>query len=121
MKRIRTTLPSSNRRRRRRLFQRNYGARAAAVRAMPCLLAGRHQCTSPVRACHSRARGMGGAKGDRRELWPGCDLAHSEAGERPGLGRYEGSQRQAFERRYQIDIEEEAARIAALLDERGYE
>lgn len=88
------------------------GRRGAAVRAMPCIIAEQHECTSPTRACHSTARGMGGVKGDARSLFPGCDAAHEEAGE------HGTSQRAAFEERYSTDLDIEAERIAVELDER---
>jgi hypothetical protein len=116
--------------RRARAHARNFGAprpddgdtRDAAVRRMPCILDGRrgHRCTSATRACHARARGAGGAKGDRFDLWPGCDAAHREAGEQPGLGRWEGTLRAMFEARYELSLRTVADDIAQRLTEEGY-
>lgn len=64
-------------------------------------------------AAHAKARGMGGAKGDRRDLIPLCPKHHRESGE------FRTSQRAKFEERYAISLVDEAARIAAELDERG--
>lgn len=105
-----TRLAPVNRARRAKSYARNFGPRADAVRAMPCLVAG---CRLPTVAAHARARGMGGAKGDARELVPLCQPHHLEAGE------HRTSQRAAFEERHGLDLTTEAARIAALLDQHG--
>lgn len=105
-----------NRQRSARVYARGFGVggrRGEAVRAMACLVTDspHHQCTSPTRACHARARGRGGVKGGARDLWPGCDAAHREAGE---LG---SSARGAFELRHGVDVTAAAERIAEQLDE----
>lgn len=79
---------------------------------MPCLVCGTDEY---VQAAHARARGMGGVKGDRRDLVPLCPKHHMESGE------FRTSQRAAFEVRHGVDLVAEAARIAVELDERGYE
>lgn len=116
----RRTRLGRNRKRSAKTHARNFGDRADAVRAMPCILAGRHECRGPVQACHAKARGMGGAKGDRRDLWPGCAAAHEEAGERPGLGRWAGTKRAAFVERWGTDPELVAREVAERLDAAGY-
>lgn len=128
-----TRLAPVNRERKAKVFARNFGERAKAVRAMVCLVIARNatvalgtvnryeawehsasRCSSwLVQAAHVRARGMGGAKGDRRDLVPLCDRHHRESGE------FRTSQRTDFERRYGLDLQAEAARIAAELDEKG--
>jgi hypothetical protein len=121
-------------------FARNFGERGAPVRAMGCLCAkycadwyfntlqAEHAngtperfdaselpaCSGPIQACHTIARGMGGAKGDRRNLVPLCAHHHTEAGERGT------SQREAFEKRYGLDLQAEAKRIAEQLDGDGF-
>lgn len=128
-----TRLRSRNPERRRRMFDRNFGERGTAVRAMSCLAASseapgslsfgmpRRQvvgtpCHGAVQAAHAVARGMGGCKGDRRSLVPLCAAHHREAGER-------GTQeRKDFESRYEVgDLEDVAWRIAQQLDEAGLE
>ncbi len=103
-----TRLAPVNRARRAKAYARNFGPRADAVRAMPCLVAG---CRRPTVAAHARARGMGGAKGDARELVPLCQPHHLEAGE------HRTSQRAAFEARHSLDLTADAARIASLFDQ----
>lgn len=91
-------------------YERNFGTRAAVVRDMPCLV-----CRSiPSQAAHVRARGMGGAKGDRRDLVPLCPAHHRDAGE------HRTSTRADFERHHIIDLDKEAEKIAAEMDARGY-
>jgi hypothetical protein len=108
-----------NEKRRKKNYERNYGDRADAIREMPCLvyeeLSGASNCGGRVHAAHTRARGMGGVKGDRREQVPLCAHHHEEAGEA------RTSKRRAFEERYGISLDEHAERIARLLDVCGYE
>jgi hypothetical protein len=135
-----------NAKRSRETFARNFGERGEAVRAMPCLCAkhsaawyfndlerhhaagvpdafehddpDRPRCEGDVQAAHVLARGMGGAKGDRRQLVPLCARHHDEAGE--GSAKDEQpSKRAAFEALYGIVLKAEAQRIAVELDERG--
>ena len=127
-----TRVRASNPARRAKTFARNFGERGEAVRAMGCLVRSRVMesgnfaswtyspswCPSggddrDVQAAHVRARGMGGAKGDRRDLVPLCAKHHAEAGE------HRTSARAAFEARYRLDLVAEAERIAVELDERG--
>lgn len=101
--------------RRGRLYERAYGLlgrRGAAVRAMACIIAGLagHRCSSPVRACHGHARGMGGVNGDARSLFPGCDRAHDLA------GGHRTSQREGFERVHMVDVTAICEEIALELD-----
>lgn len=107
----RTAMKRSNAKRRRKAYARNFGERADAIRAMPCLVPG---CPLPSVAAHARARGMGGAKGDRRSLVSLCQPHHVEAGEA------RTSQRADFERRHGVDLGTAAERTAAELDARGY-
>ncbi len=102
-------------------YDRNYGERAGAVREMPCVARARPgvvrmasaDCRGAIVAAHARARGMGGAKGNRFDLFPACAKHHDEAGERGT------SQRSRFEERYGLQLELEAARIARILTEAG--
>jgi hypothetical protein len=114
-----TRISPVNRSRRAKAFARNFGERSDAIREMPCLVHercdGDSNCAGRVVAAHVQARGMGGAKGDRRKLVPLCWHHHEEASER------RTSKRHAFEMRYEISLEDEADRIAGLLDDRGYE
>ncbi|MCY0986000.1 hypothetical protein OV203_02590 [Nannocystis sp. ILAH1] len=103
--RARKPLPARNAARRARLLERNFGERGAAVRDMPCLLAGRG-CDGRVEAAHVRSRGAGG---DRRELVPLCSGHHRE--QHCGV--------RTFCARYDINLRAEAERIAAELDARG--
>ncbi len=106
-------MKATNPDRRAKTYARNYGTRGAAVRALGCL-AGPH-CCGDIQAAHSIARGMGGAKGDRRDLVPLCWSHHNEAGERGT------TQRTEFEAFYGLDLQAEAARIAEQLDGEGHE
>lgn len=124
-----TRIRPANPKRKAKAYARNYGERGDAVRAMGCLCVKAlrswdfdeqvtedtpGQCDAhPIQAAHSVARGMGGAKGDRRDLVPLCGRHHAEAGERGT------SQRAAFEHRYDVSLGDEAHRIAVELDERG--
>ncbi|MBL9105167.1 MAG: hypothetical protein JNL82_29750 [Myxococcales bacterium] len=106
---------------RRRAFARNFGDRAPAVRAMACLCSAegrrgmtppnlRDRCAGAIEAAHVRARGMGGAKGDRRDLVPLCTYHHQRQHQ---LGVHR------FAEIYGVDLQDEARRIAGELDERG--
>lgn len=108
--------------------------RGDAVRAMPCIVAqafaDRHgwtldeaniaKCMGDIQACHARARGAGGVKGDAMDLFPGCFTHHAEAGELPGIGYWEGTARAVFEEKYGVSVTGTAAEIAADLTTRGY-
>lgn len=115
----RTEIKPRNDKRRKKSYERNYGDRADAIREMPCLvfevLEGASNCGGRVHAAHTRARGMGGVKGDRREQVPLCAHHHEEAGEA------RTSKRRAFEERYGLSLDAHAERIARLLDACGYE
>jgi hypothetical protein len=134
-----TRLAPVNRERRVKVFERNFGQRAAEVRSLGCIVgarlggeldeqptfirklvvAVRHQESGQAcdfggaQAAHAIARGMGGAKGSRRDLVPLCAKHHAEAGEA------RTSQRANFEQTYGISLTAEAARIAAELDAKG--
>lgn len=117
-------LPPVNKKRKARAYERNYGDRADVVRLEPCLVdrairmqpvfpMGWTACSGAIVAAHAVARGMGGAKGDRRQLVPLCARHHMEAGE------LRTSERGAFESRYGIDLLAEAKAIAEALDRKG--
>ena len=109
--RRRTPMRRSNPGRKAEKYERNFGERGATVREMPCLLLGRvDECARPIEAAHASARGMGGVKGDRRQLVPLCGRHHSIS------GRMAPSD---FTARYQINLRHEADRIARELDVRG--
>lgn len=116
-----TPVKKRNAKRRNKLYERNYGDRSDAIRAMPCLVFealegdGAINCAGRIHAAHTRARGMGGVKGDRRQQVPLCGHHHEEAGEA------RTSKRRAFEERYGISLDAHAERIARLLDVCGYE
>lgn len=59
-----------NRARRRRLYERNFGAHADVIRSLPCCGCGR---PAPSAAAHSVGRKMGGCGGDRTTLVPLCE------------------------------------------------
>jgi hypothetical protein len=122
--RRKTWLTPVNRKRRKKMHERNFGERAKLVREMPCLAAPKdwsfdehngheRQCSWPIQAAHVKARGMGGCGGDRRQLVPLCAKHHAEAGER------NTSQRAAFEERHGLDLQAEARRIAEHFDQMG--
>jgi hypothetical protein len=106
----RAPLARSNRKRRAASYAKNFGERADAVRAMPCLVP---DCSAPSVAAHARARGMGGCKGDRRCLVPLCQEHHVAAGEA------RTSQRADFERTHGVDLVAEAEWLAVELDRMG--
>lgn len=105
-----TPIAKVNRKRKAKTYARNYGKRGEAVRSMPCAA---RPCGQPSVAAHVIARGMGGAKGDRRKLVPLCQGHHVEAGE------FRTSARARFEAKYGIDLLAIADRIAVDLDRRG--
>ena len=106
----RARLRPINAARRAKAYARNFGPRADAIRSMPCLVPG---CPHPSQAAHSRARGMGGCGGDRRELVPLCAVHHAEAGEA------RTSQRAAFELEHGLSLTTLAAELAERFDEDG--
>lgn len=91
-------------------FERNFGARARRVREFPCCRCG----TRPTEAAHVRARGMGGAKGDRHDLIPLCRACHREYDEghvnRPELAA----------KAWGFDPRQVAADMSSQLTEEGY-
>lgn len=85
----------------------DFGERGAAIRAMPCLIAGTHACGGAMEAAHAKSRGAGG---DRRHLVPLCSGHHREQHTRGVL---------TFQAKYQLDLLAEADRIATELDIQG--
>lgn len=61
--------------RRRRLYERNFGAKADWIRGMRCAVCGRPGPSDPA---HVVARGMGGAHGGKEDLVPLCREDHRE-------------------------------------------
>lgn len=108
-------MPKSNRARRARAFARNYGTRGEAVREAGCIAASSGECEGPIEACHDRARGMGGAGGDRFELFGACSKHHRESGPR------RSSQRAEFERRHGVDVGDVVKATADRLTQEGHE
>ena len=106
-------LPAVNRERAAKRNAENFGTRAVAVRAMPCLCSRpRHLgsgCSGRIEAAHVRSRGAGG---NRRHLIPLC-LAHHREQHDHGI--------KTFADKYSLDLHAEAERIAAQLDEQGHE
>lgn len=98
-----------NHERRRKLHDRNFGERAAAVRRMPCIIA--TGCAGQIVAAHVRARGMGGCNGDRKDLVPLCWLHHEQ---QHRIGN------RAFDELHRCSLSWSAATIAAQFDVDGY-
>lgn len=117
-----TAIKARNPKRRAAKWEKNYGARRAWIVSLGCLIAGHplHRCEGPLDAAHVIATGMGGAKSDRRKIVCLCRAAHREAGEHPGIGRWDGTQRAAFQAKYEVDLIEQAADLAARADALGY-
>jgi hypothetical protein len=115
-------MKARNAKRRAASYEKNFGERRAWIVSLGCLIAGHplHRCEGVIEAAHTEARGMGGAKGDRRKQVPLCTAAHREAGEHPGIGRWEGTKRAAFQERYAIDLTAKAAELAERADALGY-
>ena len=113
--RLNTTTPikRTNPGRRKAAYERNFGDRAALVRAMPCLGAALGDCSGDIQAAHTTARKMGGAGGDRRCLVPLCAHHHAQSGEK------RTSMRAAFELRVGFNLEGRAEDIAIGFDEQG--
>lgn len=117
-----TRIKASNPKRRKERYDRNYGERREWIVSRGCEIAGHplHRCRYPLEAAHVDARGMGGAGGDRRKVVCLCRAAHDEAGERPGIGRWEGTKRAVFQEKYGIDLDARAEEIALEADMLGY-
>lgn len=121
----RTWLKRSNPERRARQHARNFGERVDAIHRMPCLvwqqrighlgLLGTTTCRGDTVAAHVIPRGMGGARGDLRNLINLCARHHDEAGE------HRTSKRRAFEDLYGVNLMVEADRLARMLDDPGFE
>lgn len=108
--RRRAPMRKRNAKRARESYARNYGERGDPVRAMPCLLAARGECSGPIEAAHAKARGMGGRGGDRRDLVPLCRADHR---------RSHTMSAARFAEIFGVDLRQEARRIAGELDEAG--
>jgi len=108
----RKRLQARNPKRARKAYERNYGERGDAVRAMHCLVGGIEStgCRGPIQAAHVKARGMGGCNGDRRSLVPFCAGHHDEQTRRGG---------KTFAATHRLDLAAEAERVALELDARG--
>lgn len=104
----RAPLPRVNRKRKAKMFERNFGARAALVRAMGCAVEG---CREQPQAAHAIARGKGGAKGSKLDLVPLCARHHAEAGEARTSARAD------FEARHGLDLLALAADIDLRISE----
>ena len=74
LKNSRKRVRAVNGRRRRRLFNRNFGPKADWIRSLGCLRG--CSTTAPSQAAHVRARGMGGCKGSAADLVPLCYRCH---------------------------------------------
>lgn len=109
-KKARKPMKRSNRKRKAKMYARNYGERGDSVRAMPCLLAASGGCEGRIQAAHADARGMGSVGGDRRSLVPLCSHHHRQSHRMPLAD---------FTARYRVSLDIEAARIALELDARG--
>ncbi len=98
----RSPLNPYNRKRRKKLYEKNFGDYAAIIRAMPCCVCGRRPPSDPA---HVRSRGAGGTK---RDLVPLCRRCHDEQGH--GI--------KTFQRKHDIDL---VALAASLWEEHGDE
>lgn len=105
--RPRKRLPRSNRKRRARRYEENFGERADAVRAMPCLLDGLGGCRGPTEPAHVKSRGAGG---NRRHLVPLCSGHHAE---QHACGIL------TFQERHGLDLAAKAESLAADFDRHG--
>lgn len=100
-----------NRKRRARMYARNFGDHADTIRALPCYGCG---ASSPSDPAHAVGRKMGGCGGDKRVLWPTCR-------DNPATGRVSchtlyDTDRAAFTKRTGLtreDVLREAARLWA--------
>ncbi len=92
-----------NAKRRRRLWLRNFGAKAEFIRSLPCLA-----CPYPnkAEAAHVRARGMGGCNGSSVHLVPLCRGHHRFLDDECGSPA-------RFEEETGIDLMAEARRLEA--------
>lgn len=118
----RTPLKATNPKRRKAKWEKNFGLRRAWIVSLGCLIACHplHRCEGPLDAAHVIATGMGGSKSDRRKVVCLCRSAHREAGEHPGIGRWEGTQRAIFQAKYDKDLMAEAEDLALRADALGY-
>lgn len=91
-------------------FDRNFGARAEAVREMECIVG--HDCQGDIVAAHVKARGMGGCNGSRRDIVPMC-WSHHELQGTMGIV--------SFQIRFKINMPSIARVIASKLDDLGYD
>ena len=64
-----------NRKRKARLYERNFGDHAEWIRQMPCAITGAPPPNDPH---HTKRRGMGGCGGDKRHLVPLCRFWNEE-------------------------------------------
>lgn len=103
----RTWLRQVNPTRRAERFAKAFGERGDPIRAMPCLLAVKGDCSGAIEAAHIRSRGAGGTLLD---LVPLC-VRHHRRQHNMGI--------RSFESTYKIDLRAAAARIAAELTARG--
>lgn len=101
--RRRTWIRAVNPERRAARYADAYGGRGDAVRARPCLCAGRG-CWGPMEAAHVVSRGAGGGA---RDLVPLCRGHHREQHSR-GV--------RTFAEDYGLDLAEAARRLAEELD-----
>ena len=104
--RRREPMRRSNPKRRKALFELQYGARGGPVREMPCLVAN-HECRGRIQAAHTVSKPRGGTK---RDLVPLC-AGHHMRQHRIGWPE--------FAQRYNIDPHQAAARVARELDDSG--
>lgn len=106
----RALVKARNPKRRKRLFARNYGddgQHGAWIREQPCAVPTFSRrathCDGKHEAAHAKDRGMGGCKGDRRDLLCLCARHHGEHGEG----------HKSFDAKHQINCESIAAMMWA--------
>ena len=97
----RTRIRPVNPDRRKKMFARNFGPKAAWVRDQGCVV-----CPYPSRAeaAHSRARGMGGCGGSAADLIPLCRSHHAFLDDQCGSSA-------VFQEATGVDLVAEAARL----------
>jgi len=101
----RSPLKRSNPKRRKKLYEKQFGERGDRVREMPCLVGS--DCSGPIQACHVVSRGAGGT---RRDLISLCSHHHHQQHQIGIL---------SFQEHYGLDLRAEADAIAKALDAEG--
>ena len=111
-----TRLSPINRKRRVKKYERNFGAKADWIVTLPCFACGRQGRSKPA---HINARGMGGAKGSKKDLVPLCEVIDlKEGGCHKKLDIGCSNKPELFLERHGIDLRAAADRFEAEWQER---